>query len=73
MYTDFPLQAQIPDDHAGSDCIGVPYELVRALGLQQQLSDAALPTIHQVSWLIHHLEQGRGPIVVGFSLQIGGL
>ena len=32
MYTDFPLQAQIPDDHAGSDCIGVPYELVRALG-----------------------------------------
>ena len=73
MYTDFPLQAQIPDDHAGLDCIGVPYELVRARGSRQQLCDAVLPMIHQVTRLIHHLEQGRGPIVVGFSLQIGGL
>ena len=73
MYVDLPLQAHIPEDRNGSDHVGVPLELVRALGSWQQLSNAALPMIHQLSRLIHHLQQLRGPIVVGFNLQISGL
>ena len=61
MGMDLPIQWHIPDDCAGLNRLGSSW---------QQFSDATLPMIHQVSWLIHHLEQGHGPIVKGFSLQI---